>query len=52
MFNKISETFSVDWDQTNDYFKSQSLMLVMIQRKIARSSKDGNFPDIIDLATG
>lgn len=52
IFNKTTKTFSVDWDQTNDYFKDESLMIVMIGRKIAKSCKEGSFPDLIVLATG
>lgn len=52
VFNKTTETFSIDWDKTDDYFKDQFSMLAMIRHKIVKSCKDGDFPDMIDLATG
>lgn len=51
-FNKMTESFFVDWNQTDDYFKESSSEVVMIQYKIMKYNKSKHFPEMFEIATG
>jgi hypothetical protein len=52
IFNKKTEDLIIDWSETDDYFKGRKMEPLMMQHKLKKYNKIGEFPDIVDIATG